>query len=208
MRYRSWLMVLMLAAMVALSAGCRRGGKEKAGTKPSQPPQPSASATKPGPVGGPPMTPPEPPEVKPGDIATKAVVVFGFYLEKGPLTPQVKWDASKGQLTISHIYSSVNMGSGYNTRVAAEKVTKTGVRNLMGDYAAKVVKQLPEVKVFELHVLFKGKDVGRLTATRKEIEDAMAAAGADPKNTPGGERWMKALFEKLSGAWIAPKLTG
>lgn len=200
MRYGCRLMILVLAAMVALSAGCRRGGKDKADT------EPATSATKPPPGGGAPTTPPPPPEVKPGDIAGKARVVFGFYLEKGPLTPSVKWDKSEGRLTISHVHSSVNIGPGFNTRIASEEVSEPSLRNLIVDYVTTTVGKLPEVKVLELHVLFEGKDVARVTATQKEMKDAIAAASEGGKNAPRGQRWRDVLLKKLPGVWIAPKL--
>jgi len=201
MRHGWRLIVLVLAVTVAVCAGCRRGGEQKPGT----PGTPTSETTKPGPRVEPPGPPPQPPKVEPGDIAGKARVAFTFYLEKGPLTPKVSWDSSPGRLTVSIVHSSVNIGPRGNTRVASEKVGATSVRNLIAEFVKRTVEQLPEVKVLEVHVLFKGKDVGRLTASRREMQKAMAAADKSTDNVRGSQ-WIDLVIEKLPKAWVSPRL--
>jgi len=192
--------VLALVVTVAACVGCRRGGeREPAATRAPTP------ETAKGPTAEPPRPPPQPPKVQPGDIAGKARVVFVFYLEKGPLTPEVTWKQSEGRLTISMVHSSVNQSPSGNTRIASEQVTAASVRRFLADFVKRTVEQLPEVKVLEAHVLFKGKDVGRLTASRQEMEKALAAANVK-QGQRRGQRSFDIVIEKLPGAWVSPRL--
>jgi hypothetical protein len=205
MTQRWRLMVFILAGAVAVGAGCRGGGKK------AKPTTTTSGTTKPTPSGGetqPPIKLPEPPKVKPGDVAAKANVAFGFYLEeKGPLTPVVTWDKSKGRLTIRYTHSLVNIGPRGNTRVEAPAIQAADARSLLANCVERTYGKLPEVKSLEVHVLFKKKDVGRLTASREQMGAALKAANAVKSAPRYSPKWVNALLEKLPEVWISPTIS-
>jgi hypothetical protein len=201
MRHGWRMVVLILVGAAVLSAGCNRGGKKKPAAGTSE-----TNGTRPGPSGGPPSPDQKPPEVKPGDIAGKARVTFGFYREKGPLTPKVTWNKSEGRLSITQVHSAVNTGPDVNTRVESKTISADAVGGLLARYVDATLNQIPEVKVLEVHITFKGKDAGRVVAKRQEMEKAVAAANAAKPKVSSGERWHDVVLANLPDAWISPSL--